>query len=156
MRGVAIHLSYTHHIPTGQYPPPHISTNTCPIQKRTPPIEPHGRITPPTALPPLSNVRLLSGRRERVPIARLGAKNAQIFAKRRVHNTPTTTTKKNRRERAAERGYTGQRGRLIHRSYDTHARDAPLLSRTHPRRCYPAPGHIEPGTRIITRPEKSE
>jgi hypothetical protein len=44
------------------------------------------------------------------------------FRQRRVHPTPTTTSKKNRRERAEEQGYTGQRGRLTRRFSDTHAR----------------------------------
>ena len=150
MRGVAIHLSYTHRtVSSPKYLNQYLSNPKKNTANRTARSD-----YPPYDIPtPLQRpvVERQTGAGFHRPAWREKRAN---FRQRRVPTTPTTTQKepkKNQRKRAEERGYTGQRGRLIHRFSDAHA------SRTaSPSPFYPAPAHTQPGTRIITRPTKTE
>ena len=152
MRGVAIHLSYTHRtVSSPSYLNQYLSNSKKNTANRTARSEypPHGTPTP-LQRPVVERQRGAGTHRPAWRVFRA------IFAKDTSTPPPPPPPPKIRRKRAAERGSTGQRRRLIYRLSDTHAHAVPLPPRPRPHRCYPAPTLAQPGTRIITRPGKSE
>ena len=148
MRGVAIHLSYTHRtVSSPSYLNQYLSNSKKNTANRTARSEypPHG--TPTPLQRPV--VERQTGAGFHRPAWHEKRAN---FRQRRVPTTPTTTQKepekKNRRA--------GLHG-------PERTPDPPVQRRTQkphrtafPHCCYPAPAHAQPGTQIITRPAKIE